>query len=207
MAVELTPKSFPIGDKSLLDREHKVAFLCSRNMSLAGRPAIKKWLESLNPETDCVMCGNLQRLESDVLEALVGRNIPTILVLDHPFPPMWPIKLVEAIGDQKLLVVTTSDFLLPWVDKYGMADARNRFMISQAETVVIGFCRPGGQLDRQLKAANANVMVLNQYSTQLENVPQNRAGNQQQGGYQMTTQQTNTAMAAEPEEQYGAQQQ
>lgn len=136
-------------------------------MSDAGRPAVVAWLDSLSAETDCVLCGNLQKIENDVLLGLLKRNIPTILVLDGPFPKMWPLALVEAIGDQRLLVVTTSDFLLPWIDKYGMADARNRYMIANSEKVVVGYCRPGGQLHRQLEGVDVEISVLNQYSPQL----------------------------------------
>lgn len=176
MAIELTPDSLPIGDISLLEREHKTAFLCSRGMAEVGRLAIKAWLESLNPEVDCVMCGNIQKVERDVLDALVRRGIPAVLVLDGPFPPMWPRNLVQAIGDRKLLAVTTSFFFVPWVDKYGMAEARNRYMIANAETVALGFCRPGGQIEKQLQGVNVNVKVLNPYSPMLEYSARNKGG-------------------------------
>ena len=174
--MDLTQISLPIGDIDLLERPNKSAFLSSRNMPDICRPAIKTWLDSLSPETDCVLCGNLQKVESDVLNALVKRNIPTILVLDGPFPNMWPRNLVEAIGDRRLLAVTTSDFLLPWIDKYGMADARNRYMIANAEKVVIGFCRPGGQLHHQLEGVNVTVQVLTPYSPTLDNSEAGRRG-------------------------------
>lgn len=200
MPVDLTPTSFPIGDISLIEREHKTAFLSSRNMSDACRPAIKAWLGTLKPDVDCVMIGNIQKIEKEILDALVGLNIPTVLVLDRPFPEMWPLNLVQAIGDQRLLVVTTSDFLLPWVDKFGMADARNRYMIANSETVVLGFCRPGGQLDGQLKGINVNVKVLNPYSPQLERVVQNGYNAFQQNKYKVSNA---PQMAAEPQETYG----
>lgn len=202
MPIELTPDSLPIGNISLLEREHKTAFLCSRGMAEAGRPAIRAWLESLNPETDCVMCGNLQKLEKDVLDALVARGIPTVLVLDGPFPPMWPLNLVQAIGDQKLLVVTTSFFFVPWIDKYGMAEARNRYMIANSETVALGFCRPGGQIEKQIQGVNVNVKVINQYSPQLESAARNSGG--YTVGAARAQQQTTAPMqaAAEPQAEY-----
>ncbi|MCQ7926317.1 hypothetical protein NP234_24340 [Salmonella enterica] len=166
--MELSPISLPIGNIDLLAKENKTAFLCSRNVPEACLPGIATWLDSLSAETDCVMCGNMQKIENDVLYGLLKRNIPTVLVLDGPFPEMWPISLVEAVGDQRLLVVTTSDFLLPWVDKYGMADARNRYMVANAAKVVLGFCRPGGQLAGQLRGVNVEVQELTPYSPQLE---------------------------------------
>ena len=60
------------------------------------------------------------------------------------------IDIVRAIGKRLLLVVTTVDFVLPWVDKYDEALSRNKYMLSQASRVVVGYCTPGGKLSAQL---------------------------------------------------------
>ncbi|MGN0011020.1 MAG: hypothetical protein ACI35N_06800 [Marinilabiliaceae bacterium] len=153
----------PIGNINLLNHERKTAFLSSRNMPDYCRPAITQWLDTLNADEDCVMCGDLQKTEHKVILGLVKRGIPTILVLGEPYPKKWPTGIVEAIGDQRLLALTTTDFLLPWVDKFGMADARNRYMIANASKIVVGFCRPDGQLAKQLKDVEAEVTLLNEY--------------------------------------------
>lgn len=156
--------SVPIGNIQLVEHQHKTAFLCSRGMTDAGRPAIEAWIDSLNPNQDCIMCGNIQRIEIDVLNELVKKRIPVVLVFDGPFPPMWPLDLVSAIGDQRLLALTTADFLISWVDKFGMADARNKYMIANSEKVVLGLCRPGGQLSKQLEGMDVQIVELNPYS-------------------------------------------
>lgn len=161
----------PIGNIDLLSRESKTAFLCSRKMPDYCLTSVNTWIDSLSPEEDCIMCGNLQKTEGLVLSSLIKRHIPAILVLDRPYPEMWPTSMVEAIGDGKLLVLTTTDFLLPWIDKYGMAEARNRYMIANAAKVVTGFCRPGGQLQKQLASANAEVTYLNPYDPALDIKP------------------------------------
>lgn len=158
----------PLGNITLLEHTNKTAFLCSRRIPDDFKPAVFQWLDTLSPDTDCVMCGNLQQVEAEVVDGLIKRRIPTILVLDQPFPDSWPTAMVEAIGDQNLLVLTTSDFLLPWIDKYGMADARNRYMIANANRIVLGFCRPGGLLDKQLAPVDVPIVHLNQYDPSKE---------------------------------------
>ena len=158
-----TPASDPIGDIGLLSHPNKTAFLTSRRTPDSCRPAIREWLDSLSPEGECVMIGGIQKIEGDVLLGLLRRRVPTVLVLAEPMPKMWPIGVVEAIGEGRLLVLTTADFLLPWVDKYGMAADRNKFMVANAERVVVAMCRPGGFISRQVQAAKA-VTYLTAYN-------------------------------------------
>lgn len=157
------PISDPMGDIGLLNHPNKTAFLTSRRTPDSCRPAIRAWLDSLSPSGDCVMIGGIQKLERDVFQGLLRRRVPTILVLAEPMPKMWPTSVVDAIGGGRLLVLTTTDFLLPWVDKYGMAADRNKFMVANAERVVVAMCRPGGFISKQLQAAKA-VTYLTAYN-------------------------------------------
>lgn len=106
------------------------------------------------------MVGNIQLLESHVFQGLLKRNIPTILVLSAPYPELWYTYIVDAIGDGRLLIITIADFSLPWMDDYGVAADRNKYMIANAEKVVIGVLRQGGILEKQLVAAK-EVVILN----------------------------------------------
>ncbi len=152
--------SVPIGNIDLLTHERKIAFLSSRNAPANAELEVTKWIETLDPATDCVLCGNLQKIEQKALAKLLASRIPTILVLDKPYPKLWPTYIVEAIGEARLLVVTTTDFLLPWVDRYGQAECRNRYMISNATKVVLAHFRPGGKLHSQLTQSDDEIQVL-----------------------------------------------
>lgn len=152
----------PIGDIRLLESQNKIAFLTSRHTPESCYDAIRSWLDSLDSQKDVVMVGYIQRLENFVFQGLVKRGIPTILVLSTPYPALWPTYAVDAIGDGRLLIISTSDFSLPWMDRYDVAMDRNKYMISNAEKVVVGMCRPGGFLSQQLTAAK-EVLVLNDY--------------------------------------------
>ena len=139
----------PIGNTDLLNRD-KTAFLCSSAIPERTVAEVMKWVDSLSPETDCVICGQLQRLEQQVLCRLLERKIPTILVLSTPYPTMWPTNMLLAVGNDALLIVTVVDFDLPWLDKYDKALARNQYMLSNAQRVVVGYCTPGGKLSAQV---------------------------------------------------------
>lgn len=175
--------SAPIGNIKLLEHTNKTAFLTSRHTPRSCDDNIRTWLDSLNPDTDCVMVGNIQLLESHVFQGLLKRNIPTILVLSVPYPEMWPTYIVDAIGDGRLLIITIADFSLPWMDDYGVAADRNKYMIANAEKVVIGVLRQGGILEKQLVAAK-EVVLLNdapwRITTNHTPVPQSQQSNAQQ---------------------------
>ncbi len=152
--------SVPIGNIDLLTHERKTTFLSSRNAPANAEQEVKKWVETLDPATDCVLCGNLQQIERKALAMLLARRVPTVLVLDEPYPALWPTNLVEAIGEARLLVITTTDFLLPWVDRYGQAESRNRYMISNASKIVLAHLRQGGQLHAQLAQCDSPIQIL-----------------------------------------------
>lgn len=152
----------PIGNMKLLEAQNKTAFLSSRHTPESCYDAIRAWLDSLSPEHDVVLVGNLQRLESYVFQGLIKRNIPAILVLSTPYPELWPTYVVDAIGEGRLLIISTSYFSLPWMDRYDVAFDRNKYMIEKSERVVVGMCRPGGFLSQQLAVAK-HVTILNEY--------------------------------------------
>lgn len=162
MAERLGGPSVPIGNIGLLRHPRKTAFLTSRHTPPQCNDAIRAWLDSLSPSDDCVMVGNIQKLEVDVLQGLLKRRIPAVLVLAEPYPKMWPTYAVEAIGDGLLLVVTIVGLREPAGDAYAMAEWRNKYMIANADSVVVGMCRPGGMLSRLLVAARS-VTRLNEF--------------------------------------------
>ena len=156
--------STPIGNINLIYHENKTAFLCSRSLPYEFRPALVNWLNRLDARKDCVMCGNLQKIENEVLQGLIERGIPTIVVLDRPYPESWPTYMMQGVGDQKLLIITLVDFTVPWIDKYVMAEMRNKYMIANAKRIVLGFCRPGGIIESQLQGIDKEVIRLNKYN-------------------------------------------
>lgn len=152
----------PIGDIELLRHPRKTAFLTSRHTPPQCNDAIRRWLDGLSPSDDCVMVGNIQRMEVDVLQGLLKRRVPAVLVLAEPLPKMWPAYAVEAIADGKMLVVSIATPATWRADRWAMAGLRNKYMIANAERVVVGMCRPGGMLSAALSAA-PSVTILNEF--------------------------------------------
>ena len=153
--------SAPIGNADLAWRD-KTAFLCSTAIPERVSEAVFSWVDSLSPENDCVICGNLQKIEVEVVDRLLGRGVPTIVVLPGPFPALWPLNMMRAVGERRLLVVTASEFELPWVDKYDKASARNRYILDNARDIVVGYCTPGGKLAAQIEGRK-NVRLLTEF--------------------------------------------
>ncbi len=159
--------SVPIGNIDLLNKS-KTAFLSSRRTPDACRPKIVEWVESLSPASDCVMVGCLQPLEDFVLQMLLERDIPTVLVLSTLYPSRFPLQQVVAIGDGRLLVISIVDGHNKSVSKGELAAQRNKWMISNADKIVVGALRTsGGFLADQLDAVagpDVDVVLLNEFS-------------------------------------------
>jgi hypothetical protein len=145
------------GNEQLLDG-CKTAFLCSRKTSARQRRAIRTWVESLSPDTDCLLCGNHSPMERAVFEQLLRRKIPTILLLAETFPPVWSADIADALDAGLLLVITHCDDAVHFVTYRSAAD-RNYLMLSLADRIIVGSCTPGGNLSRQL-ASFRNVTIL-----------------------------------------------
>ena len=154
----MTNEKSCIGNINLLKKE-KTAFLTSRQTRSESMEIIKKWVEGLDKETDCIMCGWLTKVECEVLKLLTERKIPTIVVSSNEMPEMWPRHIVAAIGRGDLVAITVSEFNLPWEDKYQTAMERNALMMREAKKIVIGYCTPGGRIANQI-AGRENVRVL-----------------------------------------------
>ncbi len=162
--------SVPIGNIKLLEHDNKTAFLTSRGTTENSFDAIRKWLDGLSSETDCVLIGNLQQVESYVFRGLLKRGIPTVLVMCAPYPKVWPTYIVEAIGDGKLLILTTYGFSVPWEDEGSKAEERNKYMIANSERVVVGIMRPNGSIAEQIVGAK-EVVELNEWHGPLNGPP------------------------------------
>lgn len=146
-----------LGNESLLNRS-KTAFLCSRIVPQAAETAILQWIDTLRPDADCVLCGNHSYMEHVVFDLLLKNKILTVLVLAETFPDTWSGAIVTALAENRLLVVTHCDESVHFVSGRSAFD-RNKVMLSLADRVVVGYCTPGGNIDRQTAGLN-NVTLL-----------------------------------------------
>jgi len=130
-----------IGNLELLERP-KTAFLCSSKTT--SRDILKSfdWATSV-PKDSCIISGFQTKQEKDVLQLLLKRHIPVIIVLARRMYKMLPAEMQSAINCNEALIISLSH--LPRNSKQS-ALARNKFIISIADNVVFGTLDPTSSL-------------------------------------------------------------
>ena len=130
-----------IGNLDLLERP-KTAFLCSSKTT--SRDILKSfdWATSV-PKDSCIISGFQTKLEKDVLQLLLKRHIPVIIVLARRMYKVLPAEMQSAIDSNEALIISLSH--LPRNSKQS-ALARNKYIISIADNVVFGALDPTSSL-------------------------------------------------------------
>lgn len=146
------------GNSSLLFRE-KTAFLCSRQIPDNKLEAISNWISKLSSERDCIICGNHSRMEQVVFNELLDRMVPVILVLAEGMKNEWNENITSALHSERLLIITSCNENVHRVSHQSAYD-RNNLILSLADQIIVGYCTPKGNIDKQI-AGKANVTFLN----------------------------------------------
>lgn len=130
-----------IGNLELLERP-KTAFLYSSKTT--SRDILKSldWATSV-PKDSCIISGFQTKQEKDVLQLLLKRHIPVIIVLARRMYKMLPAEMQSAIDSNKALIISLTH--LPRNSKQS-ALARNKYIISIADNVVFGALAPTSSL-------------------------------------------------------------
>lgn len=136
------------GNGAFLERS-KIAFLSSRKAPPELNAVSREWVNSLNAETDCVMCGNLTVTENFVLSILLEAKIPTVLVLAEAMYERFWGDVAAALDAGRLLVITHCDSSVHSVSARSAQD-RNYLMLSLADKIVVGNVTEGGNLEHML---------------------------------------------------------
>ena len=122
-----------IGNLDLLKRP-KTAFLCSSKTT--SRDILKSfdWATSV-PKDSCIISGFQTKLEKDVLQLLLKRHIPIIIVLARKMYKELSVEIQSAINNDEALIISLSH--LPRNSKQS-ARVRNKYIINIADKVVFG---------------------------------------------------------------------
>ena len=138
-----------IGDKKLLDL-HKVAFLCSRVIPATVVLKCYDWAIAQREAGNCVISGFHSTLEKDVLAYLLKGSQPVIVALARGMKARIEPEFKNPLEQGRLLIVT------PFEQKHKrvttqLAITRNAFMADLADEIVIGYAKPGGNIDRLIQ--------------------------------------------------------
>lgn len=130
-----------IGNLDLLKRQ-KTAFLCSSKTT--SRDILKSfdWATSV-PKDSCIISGFQTKLEKDVLQLLLKRHIPIIIVLARKMYKELPVEIQSAIDGNEALILSLSHLSR---NSKPRALARNKYIISIADSVVFGALNPSSSL-------------------------------------------------------------
>lgn len=130
-----------IGNLDLLKRP-KTAFLCSSKTT--SRDILKSfdWATSV-PKDSSIISGFQTKLEKNVLQLLLKRHIPVIIVLARKMYKELPAEIQSAINNDEVLVLSLS--YLPRNSKQS-ALTRNKYIIRIADNIVFGALDPTSSL-------------------------------------------------------------
>lgn len=145
------------GNEQLLDKA-KTAFVCSHQPPDDIYPVLKQWMNTLQPERDCIVCGTLSGIERLVIRQCVERSIPLIIVLAERMPEriedvaqkLPHTTLSTMMGEGRLLIMSINTNENETEATQDNAEQRNRWMFNSCEDVIAGYVQDGGRLDVQL---------------------------------------------------------
>ena len=146
-----------IGNAQLL-KLNKTAFLCSRKTPESQEKVIFDWVKQLNPMTDCILCGNFSEMEQKVFTLLLEYKIPTILVMPDAVAKRWDKDIEDALNEKRLLIFSI------WGNQLNdevmcSSNDRNEVILLLADKTIIGYCREGGKIEKQIKDKD-NIEIL-----------------------------------------------
>ena len=159
---KMNPSAEKIGNTHLL-KLNKTAFLCSRKAPESQVKLIFDWVKRLNPITDCILCGNFSEMEQKVFAMLLEYKIPTILVMPNAVAKHWDKDVMNALEENRLLIFSiwenrTDDEIVP------SSNDRNEIILLLADKTIVGYCREGGKLEKQIKGKE-NIEILTAMNT------------------------------------------
>ena len=134
-----------IGNAAILEHPDKVAFLSSRRLSPSDVLKCYEWAEKVRDTERCVISGFQSPLEKDVLKFLLRGKVPVILVLARSLWKTVPAELREPVGQGRLLIVSP---VAAARASSSTAAARNRWILANCTSLVLGSLDPDGNLAR-----------------------------------------------------------
>lgn len=121
-----------LGNQELL-KLRKTAFLASNIISSETVLKCYDWATEMRQRGQCVISGFSSKLEQDVLHFLLKGTQPIILVLARRMYRNIPEELQEALGQNRLLIISTSSATR---QSKATAMTRNRYICETADQIM-----------------------------------------------------------------------
>lgn len=136
-----------IGNTALLDLPEKTAFLSSRKISATALLKCHEWAIKARDGDRCIISGFQSPIEQDVLKFLLRGRAPLILALARaPWAKVPPL-IASAVGSGRMLIISPVD-----AKRTSTATAieRNRWILANSTSLVLGSLDPNGNLAKQI---------------------------------------------------------
>ena len=146
-----------VGNAALLNHPDKTAFLSSRQISAADVLKCYDWAVQVRNSDCCIISGFQSPLEKDVLKFLLRGKVPIILVLARSLWKTVPEELRPAVGAGRLLIVSP---VAAARASAVTATARNRWILDNCSSLVLGSLNPSGRLASLVAAFPQERVVL-----------------------------------------------
>lgn len=137
----------------------KTAFLCSRKIPAGAVLRCYDWAISQREAGRCIISGFHSTLEKDVLHYLLKGKQHVILALARGLKTRLEPELADGLEQGRLLIISPFEKKVTRVTSQ-TANVRNELMAEVADEIVVGFCQPGGNIDKLLQKANKPITFL-----------------------------------------------
>ena len=134
-----------IGNLALLQQPDKIGFLCSRAYTAASVIKSFDWALAQKQLGRCVVSGFHSPLERNIIKFLLNGSYPIIAVLSRGLYKELPEGWATAVEKGTMLVVSPFE-LPPPRPTAQTAETRNRWILENTPTTVIGYQSAGGNL-------------------------------------------------------------
>ncbi|MBP1629296.1 MAG: hypothetical protein H6Q15_189 [Bacteroidetes bacterium] len=138
-----------IGDKTILGN-HTIGFLCSRNISKEIEKSCNEWANDKVKNNQTVVCGNITKIEKEIVNVFLTANHRFILVLANGFKNNINDSIKNAIDNNKILVITPFEESVLSLSKE-TSEIRNKLIIKISKEIHIGDITKGGNLESLLE--------------------------------------------------------
>jgi len=145
-----------IGNRDILKFD-TTAFLCSQRCPADVVLKSYDWAKEQRQNRNCIVCGNHSQIEKDVFDILLKGDQPIVLVLARGMKSRWEPGILNAINDDRLLIISPFDRKIKRVTR-DTAEERNRIIMEMSDSVRIGYKSTNGQLERLLQEKKTNTI-------------------------------------------------
>ncbi len=152
-----------LGNREILDN-YKIGFLCSRKVPAVIILKTYDWAIEQRDKGLCVVSGFHSKIEKDVFDILLKGTQPIILVLARSMKKRWEEKILKALKNNRLLIVSPFNSNTKRITKESSL-IRNKYILSKCDKTFIPYISSSGLNSQIVKPFQDKIISLNKSQT------------------------------------------